>query len=310
MGPRSCGCLVGCGLALVVLGLAAMTGHEAPASTVVAATVGAAGHTPVPPPALLPVSQAAADRHHVPISLLLAVAARESSFQPNARSSAGAVGIMQMLPGTFREYAAPGTAPDAVWDPATEIDAAAADLAANGAAVGDTPRALFAYNHDDRYVRQVEERQAAYQGWIDAGMPPALAALPWPLRGQITQGFGCTGVSLESPRGGCSHFHTGLDIGAPDGTAVVAACAGVVTQAEDENTGFGIHVRVACDAPGADYSTLYGHLAARLVHAGDRVGAGQLLGYEGSTGNSSGPHLHFEVDTPHGPVDPSNYLSS
>ena len=297
------------GIAVVILALAVMAGHQATSSPVAAATVGGAGHTPAPPSSMLPAFRAASDRHHVPLSLLLAVAAQESSFQPNARSSAGALGVMQMLPATFHEYAR-GAPADAIWDPTTEIDAAAADLAANGADEGDVSSSLGAYNHDDAYVRRVEERQAAYQSWIDSGMPSTSTALPWPLRGPITQRFGCTGVLIEPPRGSCPHFHTGVDIGAPDGTAVAAVCAGSVTQAEDDAKGFGIHLRVSCDPPGADFSTLYAHLAARVVQVGDRVAVGQLLGYEGSTGNSTGPHLHFEMDSRAGPVDPMRHLAS
>jgi murein DD-endopeptidase MepM/ murein hydrolase activator NlpD len=305
---RSCGCLGGGGFAVAILALAVMAGHQATSSPVAAATVGGAGHTPVPPASMLPAFRDASVRHHVPLSLLLAVAAEESSFQADARSSAGALGVMQMLPATFKEYAPASTPPEAIWEPAVEIEAAASDLAANGAGRGDVSRALLAYNHDDSYVRRVEERQAAYQSWIDSGMQSGPQALPWPLRGPITQRYGCAGVSIEPARGGCPHFHTGLDIGAPDGTAVAAACSGRVIQAQDDAIGFGIHVRVACDAPGDDLTTLYAHLAARLVHLGDRIEVGQLLGYEGSTGNSTGPHLHFELDTPSGPVDPMGYL--
>ena len=82
-----------------------------------------------------------------------------------------------------------------------------------------------------------------------------------------------------------------------------------MTDAVDSGAGFGIHVVVSCDLPGVDYSTLYGHLSSRVVEAGDRVEAGQVLGYSGSTGNSSGPHLHFEVDTPGGAADPMDYLT-
>jgi murein DD-endopeptidase MepM/ murein hydrolase activator NlpD len=219
---------------------------------------------------------------------------------------------MQMLPATFAGYA-PGSPPDAIWDPAVEIDAAAAMLARNGAADGSEAgqrRALLAYNHDQAYVTTVMQREAEYQAWLDAGSPVTTGALPWPLRGPISQGFGCTGVGLEPSRGGCSHFHSGIDIAAPYGTAVVSSCPGLVTHAVDSGTGFGIHVVVSCT--GSTLSTLYGHLSARVVREGDFVTAGQLLGYEGSTGNSSGPHLHFEVDdlVPQNAVDPVDYLAA
>jgi murein DD-endopeptidase MepM/ murein hydrolase activator NlpD len=294
---------------LGVVGIALMSAYDDAQSAAGAPVSGDPPRNPLPPADLMPVFQRAATAHGVPLSLLLAVGAEESGYRPDARSSAGALGVMQMLPATFAAYAPAGSSAAAIWDPAVEIDAAAAMLAADGAASGDTGRALLAYNHDAAYVAEVQARQGAYQQWLDDGQPGPDAALPWPLRAPMSQPFGCTGVGLEPPRGSCAHFHTGIDLAAPLGTPVLSACPGVVTLAQDSSTGFGIHVVVTCDAPGVDYSTLYGHLSRRLVAAGDRVGAGQTLGYSGSTGNSSGPHLHFEVDTAQGPVDPLRYLA-
>lgn len=297
-------------LSLGIAGIALMVAYDDASSAAGADISGGPAHNPLPPPQLMPVFEAAAAAHHVPLSLLLAIGAEESGYRPDARSSAGALGVMQMLPATFAAYAPGGSQPGDIWNPAVEIDAAAAMLAADGAASGDIDRAVFAYNHDRGYVAEVRARQAAYQEWLDAGQPGPDAALPWPLRAPISQPFGCTGVALEPPRGGCPHFHTGVDLAAPLGTPVLSACPGVVTTAQDDATGFGIHVVVSCDAPGVDYSTLYGHLSRRLVQVGDRVLPGELLGYSGSTGNSSGPHLHFEVDTARGPVDPMRYLAT
>ena len=296
---------------LGVAGIALMAAYDDAHTAAGGADLSAGGmpHNPLPPPDMLVHFQNAAAVHHVPLSLLLAVGAEESGYDSQARSSAGAEGVMQMLPTTFTAYAPAGTAATDIWNPAVEIDASAAMLAADGAAAGDTGRALLAYNHDSTYVAQVQARQAAYQDWIDAGMPGPDSAIPWPLTGPITQPFGCTGVGLEPSRGACSHFHTGIDLGVPPGTAVASACPGVVTQAVDSSTGFGLHAVISCDTPGIDYSTLYGHLSSLLVEEGDRVEAGQVIGYSGSTGNSSGPHLHFEVDTPGGPVDPMGYLA-
>jgi murein DD-endopeptidase MepM/ murein hydrolase activator NlpD len=294
---------------LGIAGIALMTAYDDASSAAGADVIGGPPHNPLPPPGLMPVFEAAAAAHQVPLSLLLAVAAEESGYRADAHSSAGALGVMQMLPATFAAYAPGGSQPSDIWNPAVEIDAAAAMLAADGAASGDVGRALYAYNHDQAYVAEVRARQAAYQQWLDEGRPQPAAALPWPLRAPISQPFGCTGVGLEPPRGNCAHFHTGVDLAAPLGTPILSACPGVVTLAEDAPTGFGIHVVVSCDLPGVDYSTLYGHLSRRAVQAGDRVGPGEVLGYSGSTGNSSGPHLHFEVDTARGPVDPMRYLS-
>jgi murein DD-endopeptidase MepM/ murein hydrolase activator NlpD len=295
---------------LGVTGIALMAAYDDAHSTAAGVDVsGGPPHNPLPPPLMLAHFQHAADAHHVPLSLLLAVGATESGYNAGARSSAGALGVMQMMPATFAAYAPAGAQAVDIWNPAVEIDAAAAMLAADGVAAGDPARALLAYNHDPAYVAQVRARQAAYQDWLDYGQPGPDAALPWPVTAGITQPFGCTGVGLEPSRGGCPHFHTGIDLGVPSGTAVGAACPGTVTRAVDGATGFGVHVVISCDLPGVDYSTLYGHLTSRAVEVGDRVALGQVLGYSGSTGNSSGPHLHFEVDTASGPADPMRYLT-
>ncbi|HVS43353.1 MAG TPA: lytic transglycosylase domain-containing protein, partial [Candidatus Dormibacteraeota bacterium] len=95
--------------------------------------------------------------HGVPPSLLQAVASVESGFNPRVQSSAGAQGLMQFMPGTWRTYGQ-GRSP---WDPAASIDAAAAKLAHDGAAGGDAggiARALHAYNPSWPYVRTVLAR--------------------------------------------------------------------------------------------------------------------------------------------------------
>jgi murein DD-endopeptidase MepM/ murein hydrolase activator NlpD len=109
----------------------------------------------------------------------------------------------------------------------------------------------------------------------------------------ISQGFGCTPYAFEPVDRGCAsgHIHTGIDLAAPMGTPVHAALDGtvhVVTSA----TGYGLHVLLDS---GGGLTTLYGHLASVEVHDGDEVGAGDVIGRVGSTGNSTGPHLHFEV---------------
>lgn len=95
--------------------------------------------------------------HGVPPSLLQAVASVESGFNPRVQSSAGAQGLMQFMPGTWRTYGQ-GRSP---WDPAASIDAAAAKLAHDGAAGGDAggiARALHAFNPSWSYVRTVLAR--------------------------------------------------------------------------------------------------------------------------------------------------------
>ncbi|HET9052160.1 MAG TPA: M23 family metallopeptidase [Candidatus Dormibacteraeota bacterium] len=131
-----------------------------------------------------------------------------------------------------------------------------------------------------------------------------------PCRGEVTQGFGPTPYAFELPfvENGVyyAHFHTGVDIAVPIGTQIHAAAAGTVVLATTNvaggvPVGFGTYVLIA---HGGGVYTLYGHLSALSVRAGQRVAAGQVVGLSGTTGNSTGPHLHFEVRYGTRPVDP------
>jgi murein DD-endopeptidase MepM/ murein hydrolase activator NlpD len=122
---------------------------------------------------------------------------------------------------------------------------------------------------------------------------------------QVSQGFGPTTLWFEPAYGGFPHFHTGIDLVEPLGSPVLAADDGVVALVGTGMTGYGNYVVIA-HAGGLD--TLYGHLSAALVAPGQTVQQGQTIGLEGSTGNSTGPHLHFELRISGKPVDPSPYL--
>lgn len=130
----------------------------------------------------------------------------------------------------------------------------------------------------------------------------------WPVdRPVISQGFGPSGYSFEPPYGGYAHFHTGIDFAAPLGTPVLAAASGVVEQVISDSTGYGNYVVVRHDGR---FTTLYAHLSLPLVRVGDSINQGQWIGLLGSTGNSTGPHVHFEVRLDNVPVDPAYYLPS
>ena len=122
---------------------------------------------------------------------------------------------------------------------------------------------------------------------------------------QISQPFGPSPLALEPPYGGYPHFHTGIDLVEPFGSPVYAADDGVVALVGATSSGYGNYVVIA-HTGGLD--TLYGHLAAALVKVGQAVTQGQPIGMEGSTGNSTGPHLHFELRINQKPVDPAPYL--
>ncbi|MBV8527515.1 MAG: CHAP domain-containing protein [Candidatus Dormibacteraeota bacterium] len=148
------------------------------------------GGNPLPPSALMPVFAAAAHQFGDPEALLLAVAAEESGFHPTAQSSAGAVGLMQMLPATFASWAprAGESATADPTDPAVEIPVAAAMLAGDGAAHGAIAGALGAYNPEGgaAYIVSVQQRMHDYGNWLGG---PLLSGRPavtgWP-HGQCT----------------------------------------------------------------------------------------------------------------------------
>src|SRR4029077_4164993 len=119
------------------------------------------------------------------------------------------------------------------------------------------------------------------------------------------QGFGPSPYPFEPPAFGVPHFHTGIDLAGPMGTPIYAAAAGVVVAATPGTVGNGNHVIIAHDAHSL---TLYGHLEAMLVKPGDVVRQGQPIALMGSTGNSTGPHLHFELRVDNIPVDPTPLL--
>lgn len=87
-------------------------------------------------------------------------------------------------------------------------------------------------------------------------------------------------------------FHYGMDFSSPQGTPVYATGDGVVIRADDGSSGYGNHIRID---HGYGYVTLYGHLSAYNVRAGQHVKRGDLIGKVGSTGRSEAPHLHYEV---------------
>ena len=128
----------------------------------------------------------------------------------------------------------------------------------------------------------------------------------WPEpQAQISQRFGPSTYWFEPPYNGYAHFHTGIDLVEKLGSPVYAADDGIVALVGSSGSGYGTYVVIA-HSGGLD--TLYGHLSAALVKVGQRVTQGQPVGLEGSTGNSTGPHLHFELRINQKPVDPSPYL--
>jgi len=119
--------------------------------------------------------------------------------------------------------------------------------------------------------------------------------LLWPVKGVLTSRFGHRG----------SRMHDGIDIGAPDGTAVHAAASGVVVYSDSRLSGYG---KLIIIRHGRNLFTAYAHNQRNLVRKGAKVRVGDVIARVGHTGRASGPHLHFEVRQGSTPVDPLAYL--
>jgi murein DD-endopeptidase MepM/ murein hydrolase activator NlpD len=122
----------------------------------------------------------------------------------------------------------------------------------------------------------------------------------------ISQGYGCSTYPFEMYWPACPtrHLHSGIDIAEPYGTPVMAADNGVASL-YSSCCGYGNYVVLT---HGNGYASLYGHLASFNVRSGQLVIRGQVIAYEGSTGNSTGPHLHFEIRYNGEYTDPCAYL--
>jgi len=128
----------------------------------------------------------------------------------------------------------------------------------------------------------------------------------WPEpQAQISQPFGPSTYWFEPPYGSYPHFHTGIDLVSPFGSPVLAADDGVVALVGSSSSGYGNYVVIAHSG---GLNTLYGHLSTSLVKVGQSVTQGTPVGLEGSTGNSTGAHLHFELRINQSPVNPAPYL--
>lgn len=124
--------------------------------------------------------------------------------------------------------------------------------------------------------------------------------------GVVSLPFGCTTLAFELPDRSCpgGFRHTGVDLSAASGTPVVAALDGTA-RVVHALTGYGLHVIID---HGGGLTTLYGHLDSVAVSDGESVSTGERIGTVGSTGNSTGPHLHFEVRRDGVAVDPQDYV--
>src|SRR5208282_5522538 len=130
------------------------------------------------------------------------------------------------------------------------------------------------------------------------GIVPTL----WPVMGHITGHFG----ERLDPFSGEGAFHAGMDIASHYGDSVHATADGIV-EVVDQRAGYG---KLVIIDHGFGVSTWYGHLSAFSTHVGTHVKRGDIIGLEGQSGRSTGPHLHYEVRIYNTPVNPWRYLSS
>lgn len=149
--------------------------------------------------------------------------------------------------------------------------------------------------------RAAERRQRSRGG---GNSTATYGRFSWPAAGMVSQEFGCTGFYLEPRRGSCKHFHDGIDIANGMGTPIRASDFGVVAfvgwNPYDRDPAYMVII-----GHSGGYTTGYFHLQPRrAVRAGQTVRKGQVIGYMGSTGNSTGPHLHWEVYRNGQPVNP------
>lgn len=261
----------------------------------------------------------------------------ESGWNPNAKSPVGAEGLSQFMPGTWVTWGKDddGNGRISPYDPGDAImaqgryDCALARQVQgykdSGQATGETlDLALAAYNagpgavqkyggippytETQNYVARIKSLIAKYESVDDPqGKLPEGRQMAMPLSGNppVTSPYGWR----MHPTLGVRKLHTGIDFGAAAGTSVLAARDGEVTFAGWTN-GYGNRVVISHGTINGDrVSTTYNHMLSGLsVKAGDKVKVGQRVGPVGSTGYSTGAHLHFEVMQNDKYVDPAPWL--
>jgi murein DD-endopeptidase MepM/ murein hydrolase activator NlpD len=139
-------------------------------------------------------------------------------------------------------------------------------------------------------------RSVTVDDWVRLAQAPSL----WPVEGRITDPFG---IRID-PFKGEGAFHRGVDISTAYGHSIIAPADGEVTYA-DFSSGYG---RMVVLEHGYGIVTRYGHLSGFAVVAGQSVKRGDIIGYVGMSGRSTGPHLHYEVWVHGAPVNPYKYL--
>jgi len=158
----------------------------------------------------------------------------------------------------------------------------------------DVDKMSFRSNNLNKDLSALEERFLAKSRVLSS--TPSIA----PVRGILTDGFGGRSDPFTREPG----QHAAIDISSANGQPVRAPADGIVVKAEWAN-GYGNVIYIS---HGYGYSTRYGHLSSFATRPGQRVKRGEVIGYVGSTGRSTGPHLHYEVRVNNNPVNPLEYI--
>ena len=164
--------------------------------------------------------------------------------------------------------------------------------------------AIYERDTAERAYRELQETSRRIENMIrggNYGSGQGTGVFVWPISGSITSDYGWR----THPIFGTSRFHSGLDIGADYGDSVVAADSGTVIYS-DWQGGYGKTVMID---HGGGLVTLYAHNSELAVYVGQNVSKGQLIAYAGSTGYSTGPHVHFEVRVNGSTTNPLDYLN-
>lgn len=202
---------------------------------------------------------------------------RLDSLQSLATEVAMSYGVLRYHPGAFNLTDGPATPADAFDRSIEQFNF----LKRNASAIAISSGGL---------------RLMPAMSFADSTYTPSL----WPVIGHITDGFG----ARLDPFSGEGAFHTGVDVASDYGAPVHVTADGVVTIA-GSRAGYG---RVVIVDHGFGITTWYAHLSAFAAIAGSRVKRGQVVGYTGISGRSTGPHVHYEVRLNNAPVNPWRYL--
>jgi murein DD-endopeptidase MepM/ murein hydrolase activator NlpD len=172
------------------------------------------------------------------------------------------------------------------------------DISSEGKMVPSFAESLQEYN----YLINADRLAISSQRSRRFGAPKSPPSL-WPVIGRLMDGFG----RRTDPFSGEGSFHKGVDITAPTGTAVRNTADGVVVQAEMVPGGYG---RLVIIDHGGGFQTYYAHLSKILVHAGQELHRGEVIGLVGTSGRTTAPHLHYEVHVGGAPMNPYKYLAN